>query len=728
MTAEVVLLIAGLGFLGVALLGGGLRVLEIVIPPISPPFRVAIGFLGALLFMLGLLINLGIIRRSGDEAPMAPDGTAVAVAPTASVPAQTPEPAPVALPTPTVDANAPSQLGTPLPAATDSVNATTAARITEVGRWGKGVPAAIAWSPDSRFLAVGSALGVYLLDAATGRELRLLATDDEVYSVAISSRGVIAAGLEGGEVQQWALGGGLLPILSGPQRAVAELAFAPDGELVAAASCEQSDATTRACLAGVVHVWRSDNGELKLTLAGHQNSVSGIVFAPDGTTLVSASSDKTIRIWDLTSGALLRTIDSGTSTYEVAYATDPQSPIIALSSYGAVKLWRADTGAELPTFKIAPESWTRTISFSPDGKTLAAAAFDGTVRLMGMDGSSLGDFDSFRSRSIAFAPDGRSLLALGENGVLRLWEAASRRELWRNETFLNAIPSVAFLPDGDTVVVGQNSYAPAQLRRVRDGSLVSTLGAPGDSRLGWTLSVAVSPDGSTVATAGSPPVIQLWRVSDGALLYTLEGHEDLVRSLAFSADGKHLFSGSEDKTVRLWSVADGRLVQTLAEHTGEVFRVAVSPDGATVASGATDNTVRLWAFDGSDLSFVRSLEGHADQVRGLAFSPDGRTLASASRDGAVRTWAVDSGEARAAFTLEGAWATLAYTADGSALLVADNDSSQILAVDAADGAVLTRLPVASRFAFLDNVVVDRDGLTVLAGLWNGQVHVWQVRQ
>lgn len=739
MTPEVVLIIAGLVFLAIALLGGGIELREIRIPTLKPPIRFMAGLLGGLFIILGLLITLQLIgpQQPGDQ-PAAATAEAT-VTPAAAQAATAPPPAPQTpsaaagapvgppIPTPTIDRDAPAQMGTPIPAAATALTADTARGLAKLARWGKGTPTSIAWAPDSRVFAVGSHLGVYLYDGVTAQELRFFPTNDEVTSLAISPDGVIAAGLEGGSIQQWPIRGGLLPILEGFSRSIVDLAFAPDEGIVAAAGCEEYDTATRTCISGAARVWRIESGELLLTLAGHQKQVDSVAFAPDGKSLASSSNDKTIRIWDTENGALVRTIETGTGQYEIAYATDPQSPLIALTGYGQVKLWRADTGAELPSLVVAPEAWTRSISLAPDGKTLVAAALDGTIKLFATDGSDLGVLDQYWARSIAFSPDSRRVLALGEDGSLRMWDPATRGIVASSEDFLNAIPAFAILPDNQTVVIGQNSYGAAQLRQIRDGRLVRTLGKSRDSRLSWTLSVAVAPDGGTIATGGWPTVIQLWRTSDGALLHTLEGHEAGVRSLVFSSDGSHLVSGAEDGTLRLWSVASGQLVQTLEDHAEGVYRLAISPDGGLIASGSADNTIRLWSFKDGQLALLRTLEGHTDSVRGLAFAPDSATLASASPDQTVRLWSVESGEQQKIYNHEGSWVALAYTTDGSALIVGDNDGQRAEVLRTDDGTLIEELDISGRATFLDNLVIAGDGRTVVVGLWNGQMHIWQVR-
>jgi WD40 repeat protein len=142
-------------------------------------------------------------------------------------------------------------------------------------------------------------------------------------------------------------------------------------------------------------------------------------------------------------------------------------------------------------------------------------------------------------------------------------------------------------------------------------------------------------------------MVWLWEAGSGRLLAALQGHTGGVRCVALSGDGSLVASGGVDGTARLWEVGSGRPLATLQAHTGTVWGVALSGDGRLLASGGVDGTVRLWQAapaSGSPGQPLATLRGHIGAVFGVALSGDGRVLASGGGDdGTVRLWEAGSG-------------------------------------------------------------------------------------
>jgi len=371
-------------------------------------------------------------------------------------------------------------------------------------------------------------------------------------------------------------------------------------------------------------------------LQGHGFWVNKVCYSRDGRFIASASSDRTIKIWDA-SGVLLQTLASHTN-WVTSVAFSPNGNLLVSGSRdNMVKIWKRDESTE----KFAPqpiatlrghEGPVLDVCFSHDGEMIASASEDTTVRLWKNDGTVIRTLRGGHDRwvtCVAFHPNSKSLVSGSADRNLIIWNTLGVpiRHLRGHDSF---VESVAYAPNGLAIVSGSRD------RTVKmwgsDGILLKTF--YGHSDKVW--SVAFSHDNHTIASSGFDRTIRVWDIEQG-LQYTFRGHGDVVHSIAFSPDGKTLASASRDTTVKLWAIR-GTPLRTLMGHSDEVFSVAVSPNSKFLASTCKDKTVNLWNANGT-LEAV--LEGHNDKVNCVTFSPDSSTILTAAADASIKIWRTD---------------------------------------------------------------------------------------
>jgi WD40 repeat protein/3',5'-cyclic AMP phosphodiesterase CpdA len=275
---------------------------------------------------------------------------------------------------------------------------------------------------------------------------------------------------------------------------------------------------------------------------------------------------------------------------------------------------------------------------------------------------------------------------------------------------------VALSPDGTLLASGHGDGTVRLWDCVR-GLLVRIL----TGHRGSILSVAFSPGGTIVASGSDDQSVRLWSTSDGRERSILAGHTGAVTSVAFSPDGKTVASGSDDQSVRLWSASDGRERSILAGHTEAVRSVAFSPDGKTLASGSTDAMVRLWSL--KDERERARLLGHAGTAWSVAFSPDGKTLASGSTDATVRLWSLEDKREQACLAghVGTVW-SVAFSPDGKTVASGDNDCVRLW--NAEDGRA--RAQLAGHHGAVRSVAFSPDGKTVASGTDDAIARLWNV--
>jgi WD40 repeat protein len=591
----------------------------------------------------------------------------------------------------------------------------------------QGMAVALAFSPDGKTLASsGWGLAVDLRDVATGRTVRSLAGHlGSVLALAFSPDGeTLASGGFDGTVKLWDPGTGReRATLDMERHPVRSLAWSPDGALLAAGT-DPSVSPGIVSVDGEPRRWRGVRGwgdgnvkvwdvaSRRLRFAKPKDElwgpVSALAFTPDGSRLVLACRT-TLR----TEGNRLVSKPGDITVWKVTGAAE--------------ELQRWNLRRNLPT----SPGGVRAVAISPDSATLALAlgrlgdAQDETSRgevvLLDLRPARelkvLAKFEGHEAgvNAVSFSRDGKSLASAGDDETLRIWDVATRQERIIHRGQAEPINGLAFHPDGLTVATGGGRH-PLEPRRVEGSSghvklwnafedqAKTRVDIPATPALYIHPSRAISADGLHFATAtgatmrggggdSSPfePALAVWDVRTRRAVWSTDG---LYKFLTFSHDGRILATGLS--RVQLWDVPTGREFRVVpTPDRDDVTALSFSWDGTTLATTCREN-VKLQLWDVASGRLRTELSGHEDPVMALAFSPDGRLLASGSgyiwaseeiaiaqgfreKPAAVTLW--DLGRPGTRTTLNGHFGavnSMAFAPDGETLATAGTDQTVCL--------------------------------------------------
>jgi WD40 repeat protein/tetratricopeptide (TPR) repeat protein len=461
-----------------------------------------------------------------------------------------------------------------------------------------GEATSVTFSADGTKLASAGDDGqAFLWNSSTGAKLLTVSEPGEHFrSVALSPDGkLLALGATGsGAVKlRDTAKGNVLKTLDGHAASVFAVTFTPDGALLATASHDKT-----------IRVWSVATGKERYKFVGHTDGAVSAAFNFDGSRLISGGSDATARIWNVRSETEVLAL-RGHRDELTALAFSADGVHLATASLDAsARIWNAATGEQ--ERMLRHDAAVNGVAFSPDGVHIATAGADQMARVWeARTGRQLLTLKGHEAavNALVYGRDGTLLATGGDDGSARVWDASTGRERWLVRVANARVVGVDFSPDGRLLATaaytdGKDAEATTQIWSSETHEPLARI--PGDYL--WVNRAVFSPDGASIATAGTTPpyTATIWRTSTGKRFLDLSGHAEGILDVAFSPDGTRLASVGYGGETNFWDLATGREISALPSQSSSIYAVRFSPDGKRVAL-ASGRIALIYSLDPNDL-------------------------------------------------------------------------------------------------------------------------------
>jgi WD40 repeat protein len=515
----------------------------------------------------------------------------------------------------------------------------------------------------------------------------------------------------------------LVRTFSGHTKEVTGCAVSPDNKWIVSASWDRT-----------LKVWDIATGMERCTLRGHTGRVMDCAMSPNGQWIVSASADHTLKIWDPFAGVVRRTLnghDGGVS----ACAISPNGEWIVSASWDhTLKIWEVSTGRVLHTLKGHTHHVT-SCAFGPDGKWVVSASGDRTVKIW--DAATGMELHTLKGHAqgvaaCAVSHDGKQIVSASNDGTVRIWELDNRISSRILRGHSAWVQSCAISPNGQWIISASldNTLKVWPLKYGPNGNTAQlehrTLRGHTD-RVG---DCVVSPNNQWIVSASDDNTLKMWSLAatsfememDAIKIDVPNRHRAEVRACVVSIDGRWAITASADNTLKVWNVATGIVHKTLVGHRRDVTDCALSSTRKQVVSASLDNTVKIW--DIATGREILTLEGHIAPVRACVLSPDGHWIVSASDDHTLKVWDSTSGAELA--TLEGHQGEVtdcAVSADGKLVISVSSDGT-LRAWDATNGT--KRFVLQGHKGKISSCAISSDGNWIVSASRDRPPPIWNL--
>lgn len=435
----------------------------------------------------------------------------------------------------------------------------------------------------------------------------------------------------------------------GHEGSVNAVTVTPNGKYIVSGS---SDKTIR--------IWDVENGAQIMILEGHEKDVNAVAVDKDGKYIISGSSDKTIRIWDLKTGLQNGEPLIGHEGIVNAVAiNDECTRIVSGSSDHTVRFWDFKKRMEIGDKKMKHDSAVSAVAITPDGHRIVSGSMDNTICLWDLEtGDRVGEpikGHEFSVNAISLVPDGSRIISGSNDKTIRIWntETYNSNDEKIIECQYGPVFCLATTCDGTRVVSGSGS----NYISVWNANTLKSEIPPIKGHKTYVNSVAVTPDGKRIISGSADKTIGIWDLNSGESMMPIEeGHSEAIYSVLVTNDDRFIISRSSDKLIRIWDLETKTLLGKLDNsRTNSLNCIAMTKDGKRIVSALrsyitvydlkTSSLIRRWKVhnypETKTFSFFRQWEVH---IIAVDLTPDGKYIISRDENGTICIWDLKTGE------------------------------------------------------------------------------------
>ncbi|MGB0384199.1 MAG: WD40 repeat domain-containing protein [Ardenticatenaceae bacterium] len=452
----------------------------------------------------------------------------------------------------------------------------------------------------------------------------------------------------------------------------------------------------------IIEVWKLETLRKEFTLSGHESAVLALATTPDGR-LISASTDKTVKVWDLKSRREVLSLDQGASVHSLALFSDGQRLVVGTSCslFGStaenmIKVWDLESGSEYTSG--GHDCSIDALAVTPDGKIIIAAINETLKVWDWQNNREVLTLEGHRSHihSVTVTPNGKSVISSGHD--IKVWEIKRGDMLVALKGHYGPVNDIAIMPDGQHLI----SASSDQTLKIWD--LIRAKKSASTGHQESVNALVVTPDSRLAISAAKDHTLKVWDMQHQQVRLTLEGHTDSVSDVAVTADSRRAISASRDGTIKVWDLYTGRELLTLNGQDEHFSALAVTPDGQQIVSATVNGPLKVWDV-GRQVERL-TLVGDRRTVNAITITPDGKRAITVSDDQTLRVWDMENG-----VNLQ--------------TLQVDSEPHYLVSLDGVDE-VEELLSHPIKDEPMTALAVTSDGQRALSGSRNGTLRMWDI--